>query len=192
MTAIITGVKTDDGIISVDQDVVHGDHTTVKGNELPTLLELAEQAGLSTGIVSTASLTHATPAACYAHSPSRSWECDADMPAAAKQAGFPDIARQFIEFPYGNGPEVALSGGRGKFLPYTVTDPEDDGQASERTGVILSMSGWGSIHAPSMLGTKASSTPPILEPPTGYWVSSSGRSWNTNTIARRIRGESRR
>lgn len=132
MTAIITGVKTDDGIISVDQDVVHGDHTTVKGNELPTFLELAEQAGLSTGIVSTANLTHATPAACYAHSPARSWECDADMPAAAKQAGFPDIARQLVEFPYGNGPEVALSGGRGKFLPRTVSDPEDEGRTGER------------------------------------------------------------
>ncbi|MEP6602280.1 MAG: alkaline phosphatase [Nitrospirota bacterium] len=132
MTAIITGVKTDDGLISVDQDAVHGDHTTVKGNELPTFLELAERAGLSTGIVTTANLTHATPAACYAHSPDRNWECDADLPAAARQADFPDIARQFVEFPYGNGPEVALGGGRGKFLPRNVADPEDDGETGER------------------------------------------------------------
>lgn len=132
MTAIITGVKTDDGFISVDQDVVHGDHTTVNGNELPTFLELAERAGLSTGIVSTANLTHATPAACYAHSPDRNWECDADLPAAARQADFPDIARQFVEFPYGNGPEVALGGGRGKFLPRSVADPEDERQTGER------------------------------------------------------------
>lgn len=132
MTAIITGVKTEDGIISVDQDVVRGDHTTVRGNELPTLLELAERAGLSTGVVSTANVTHATPAACYAHSPDRNWECDANMPAAAKQAGFPDIARQLIEFPYGNGLEVALGGGRGKFLPRTVSDPEDEGYSGER------------------------------------------------------------
>ncbi len=132
MTAIITGVKTDDGFISVDQDVVHGDHTTVNGNELPTFLELAERAGLSTGIVSTANLTHATPAACYAHSPDRNWECDADLSAAARQAAFPDIARQFVEFPYGNGPEVALGGGRGKFLPRSVADPEDEGRTGER------------------------------------------------------------
>ena len=132
MTAIITGVKTDDGIISVDQDVVLGDHTTVRGNELPTFLELAEQSGLSTGVVSTATVTHATPASCYAHSPDRNWESDANLPAAAKQAGFPDIARQLIEFPYGNGPEVVLGGGRSRFLPRTMSDPEDDGQTGER------------------------------------------------------------
>ena len=41
-----------------------------------TLLEMAEQKGKSTGVVSTARLTHATPAACYAHSPDRGWESD--------------------------------------------------------------------------------------------------------------------
>lgn len=132
MTAIITGVKTDDGVISVDQDVVSGDHTTVKGNELPTFLELAEQAGLSTGVVSTARITHATPAACYSHSPERDWECDANLSAAAQGDGFPDIARQLVEFPHGNGLEVVLGGGRGKFLPRNTADPEDAGQTGER------------------------------------------------------------
>jgi alkaline phosphatase len=132
MTAIITGVKTDDGLISVDQDVVRGDHTTVRGNELPTFLELAERAGLSTGVVSTATVTHATPASCYAHSPDRNWESDANMPAAARQAGFPDIARQLVEFTHGDGLEVALGGGRAKFLPRTAADPEDEGRTGER------------------------------------------------------------
>jgi len=132
MTAIITGVKTDDGIISVDQDVVFGDHTTVKGNELPTFLELAEKSGLSTGVVSTATVTHATPASCYAHSPNRNWESDANLSPAARQAGFPDIARQLVEFPYGNGLEVALGGGRSKFMPRGMADPEDAGLTGER------------------------------------------------------------
>jgi alkaline phosphatase len=132
MTAIITGVKTSDGFISVDQNVVRGDHATVKGNELPTFLELAEEAGLSTGVVSTARLTHATPAACYAHSPDRNWEADGDLPASAKASGFPDIARQLVEFSYGNGLEVALGGGRSKFLPTTSLDPEDAGRTGER------------------------------------------------------------
>ena len=132
MTAIVTGVKTDDGFISVDQDAVRGDHTTVAGNELPTFLEIAERAGLSTGVVSTATVTHATPASCYAHSPDRNWECDANLTAAARAANFPDIARQLIESPHGNGPEVVLGGGRGKFLPRTLADPEDEGQTGER------------------------------------------------------------
>src|SRR5215211_1303147 len=79
MSAIITGVKTDEGILSVNQNVVRQDYRTVKGNETKTLLEMAEEAGKSTGVVSTARLTHATPAACYAHTADRDWESDYDM-----------------------------------------------------------------------------------------------------------------
>ena len=127
MTAIITGQKTDEGILSVNQNVVHDDYKTVKGNEAVTLLEMAEQAGKSTGVVTTARLTHATPAACYAHSPNRDWEADGDISSSSKDAydaKFPDIARQLIEFPYGDGLEVALGGGRTKFLPKEISDPE--------------------------------------------------------------------
>ena len=132
MTAMVTGVKTEDSLISVDQNVVVGDHRTVKGNELTTILELAEQRGLSTGVVSTARLTHATPAACYAHSAERDWESDRDLPQDARDAGVADIARQLVDFPYGDGLEVALGGGRSKFLPQAMNDPEDDGSLGER------------------------------------------------------------
>ena len=132
MTAMVTGVKTEDSLISVDQNVVIGDHRTVKGNELTTILELAEQRGLSTGVVSTARLTHATPAACYAHSAERDWESDGDLPQAARDAGVADIARQLVDFPYGDGLEVALGGGRSKFLPQSMNDPEDEGSQGER------------------------------------------------------------
>jgi len=125
MTAMITGVKTKDGILSINENVVRGDHTTVKGNELTTLLEIAEDHGLSTGVVSTARITHATPGACYAHTPERDWESDAELSAVAKAADFPDIARQLIEFEHGDGLEVAFGGGREYFLPSTVQDPED-------------------------------------------------------------------
>jgi alkaline phosphatase len=125
MTAMITGVKTKDGILSINENVVRGDHTTVAGNELTTLLEIAEDQGLKTGIVSTARITHATPGATYAHSPERDWESDAELPEAAKAANFPDIARQLIEFKHGDGLEVALGGGREYFLPSTLQDPED-------------------------------------------------------------------
>lgn len=133
MTAMVTGVKTNDGILSVNQYGVRGDHTTVAGNELETILELAEQNGKSTGIVSTARITHATPGACYAHTVERDWESNNNLSAEARAAGFPDIARQLIEFPYGNGLEVALGGGRSKFLPNTANDPEDSGRKGERT-----------------------------------------------------------
>lgn len=133
MTAMVTGVKTNDGILSVNQYGVRGDYTTVAGNELVTLLELAEQKGLSTGVVSTARITHATPGACYAHTVERDWESNNNLSPAARAAGFPDIARQLIEFPHGNGLEVALGGGRSKFLSNTVNDPEDTASKGERT-----------------------------------------------------------
>lgn len=135
MSAIISGVKTDEGIISVNQNVQHGNYKTVAGNETKTLLEYAEEAGKSTGVVSTARLTHATPAACYSHSASRNWESDADILTYRKDAydaKFPDIARQMLELSFGDGLEVALGGGRTNFLPKEVNDPEYSNIAGRR------------------------------------------------------------
>lgn len=133
MTAMVTGVKTRSGLISVNQNAVRGDHASAVGQELTTILELAERAGLSTGVVTTTRITHATPAACYAHSPERNWEDDSDLPGAARIADYPDIARQLIEFSAGDGLEVALGGGRRHFLPVSVRDPEDEGRTGSRT-----------------------------------------------------------
>ncbi len=127
MSAIMTGVKTNEGVLAVNQNVVHDDYRTVKGNEVKSLLEIAEDNGKSTGIVTTARLTHATPAATYAHTANRDWESDGDifkMSKDADDAKFPDIARQLLEFNYGDGLEVALGGGRTKFLPNSLNDPE--------------------------------------------------------------------
>jgi len=135
MSAIVTGVKTDEGVLSVNQNIVHADYRTVRGNEAKTILEVAEDAGLSTGIVSTARLTHATPGACYAHTADRDWESDADISTRKKDAfdaKFPDIARQMLEMSHGNGLEVALGGGRSKYLPRTAADPEYDARRGER------------------------------------------------------------
>lgn len=60
-TAIATGTKTNNGAIGVD--------TT--GTPVKSILEYAEDNGLSTGLVSTSSITHATPASFIAHQPSR-------------------------------------------------------------------------------------------------------------------------
>lgn len=128
MTAMMSGVKTDVGVIGVDEDVVRGDCSTVFGNELVTALELAELAGKSTGIISTARITHATPAATYAKSADRNWEDVSDMPPEAVNAGCKDIALQLVEFEDSlkarypdatkvDGMEVVMGGGRRHFLP---------------------------------------------------------------------------
>jgi alkaline phosphatase len=124
MSAIVTGAKTRSAALSVDETVGRGDFKAVAGRELATILERAEQRGLATGIVTTTTVTHATPAATYAHSPDRDWEDDSRLPPAARAAGFPDIARQLIEFSHGDGIEVVLGGGRASFLPGSVSDPE--------------------------------------------------------------------
>ncbi len=132
MTAMVTGVKTKAGVLSIDDRVTVGDAATAKGRELRTIVELAEQAGLSTGVVTNTRVTHATPAACFAHSPDRDWESDQDQPESARTARYPDIARQLIEFSFGDGLEVVLGGGRSAFLPKTMADPEDSNATGRR------------------------------------------------------------
>lgn len=132
MTAIMTGIKTKGGVIGVNQFVERGNCKSAQGKQLETLLEQAEKAGRSTGVVTTTRLTHATPAATYAHAPDRNWESDRDIPESERAAGCKDIARQLVEFPVGNGLEVAFGGGRSKFLPAKSNDPEDASVQGER------------------------------------------------------------
>ena len=61
-TAMATGSKTYNGAISMN----------VKQEKLPTILEKAEKKEWRTGVVTTATVTHATPACFYGHQPTRS------------------------------------------------------------------------------------------------------------------------
>jgi alkaline phosphatase len=123
MTAVATGVKSHMGAIGVSAGL-RNDCADSQGRHVLSWLRLADAAGLSTGIVTTARITHATPAATYAHVPDRNWETDAAMPKAAIEAGCRDIAQQLLDFEPGRGPEVIMGGGRGFLLPNTATDPE--------------------------------------------------------------------
>lgn len=125
MSAIITGYKTREGMLSVNHLASRSDCSAehLAATRVPTLLELAAARGKASGIVSTARLTHATPAATYAHSPMRDWEADAQQPAGC---GVPDIARQLIEVTPAvrRSLKVALGGGRSQFLPQTTAQGE--------------------------------------------------------------------
>ena len=136
-TAMVTGVKLNNGTIGVDQTVKEGDCAGSQGHSVKTLFETAEEAGLATGVVSTARITHATPAAMYAHTPMRDWESDKELGDAAAQ-GCKDIADQLVNWPYGDGLEVALGGGRSYFLPKATADPEDEGKTGRRRTVATS------------------------------------------------------
>jgi len=142
-TALVSGVKTDIGVLGIDEDVVYGECDSARGHELTTILELAELAGRSTGIVTTTRVTHATPAAAYAKSPDRDWENDFLLTEAAVKSGCKDIAVQLVEFEQSlqerfaghsvNGLEVLMGGGRRNFLPEDAQYNSGD-QVSEIEG----------------------------------------------------------
>lgn len=145
MTAIVTGSKANDAMLSVAPNVIGPDPVAAAKpeNRLTTILEQAEERGLWTGVVTTARLTHATPAACYAHTPFRDWESDADLSPKAAEVDYPDIARQLLDFHVrdasmngkaSRGLEIAMGGGRSNFLPATAADPEDQGEKGRRKG----------------------------------------------------------
>ena len=126
-TALLTGVKTHIGAISVYAR--DGVEMCEPGHPVPaTLFERAEDRGLATGVVSTARLTHATPAAAYAHLPYRDWEVDAVLPEPAVAAGCRDLARQLIEFDRGDGIELALGGGLAAFRTADQGGQRQDGR----------------------------------------------------------------
>lgn len=159
MTAIATGVKTHMGAVGVSAGQ-RGDCTHIDSRRLTGWLQLAADAGMGTGIVTTARITHATPAALYAHSPERNWEADGDLPAAAMALGCRDIARQLIHAPEGRMPDVILGGGRAQFLPTTQADPGQPHLAGVRTDGRDLIAEWQARH------------------PEGAWV------WNTAQFTR--------
>ncbi|WP_346838141.1 alkaline phosphatase [Microbulbifer sp. SAOS-129_SWC] len=117
MSAIMTGVKTRAGVLSVDQEVLRGDCTGSHGHELNSALKLAALDGKGTGVITTARVTHATPGATYANVAERDWEYTAPQ-------GCADIASQFVAFQPGDGLDLLMGGGRRNFLPQNVTDEE--------------------------------------------------------------------
>jgi alkaline phosphatase len=145
MSAITTGVKTFMGSIAVGPASRNNDCTGSLRNANLTWLELAESAGMATGIVSTARLTHATPAATYAHVPTRGWENDSDLPAEAIRQGCRDIARQFVESRFG-GPTLALGGGRAEFMPASEADPGDPDKHGQRSDGRDLVAEWRAAH----------------------------------------------
>jgi alkaline phosphatase len=95
MTAIVTGHKTKNSVISQSAEAVPGKSD---GAPLKTILEYAEERGLSTGVISNMSMADATPAACYAH-------CN-------HRRKFAEIVAQIAKPRFGDGVDLVIGGGR--------------------------------------------------------------------------------
>lgn len=126
MTSMMTGTNANSGVIGFGPETEFGDfNQDGDGPRLSTLLERAKQRGMSVGVVSTARVTHATPAACYSHVNNR------DNEAAIALQALPSDPTYNREL--GSGIDLILGGGRQFFIPSTVTD-EEGGAGSRSDG----------------------------------------------------------
>ena len=97
-TAFLCGVKTNIGSLGLDGNAVDCKTTTVE-SKLESIVRWAHYAGKSTGIVTTTRVTHATPAAAYAHSYNRDFEAfdNKYFNKTSFDQGCRDIAAQLID-----------------------------------------------------------------------------------------------
>ncbi len=135
-SALASGVKTYNGAIGV---VLASKMAGYAPRHLETIADLATKAGKSTGVISTKSVTDATPAAYYAHAASRRLHG-----SIAKQVASSDL-------------KIILGGGRQHFFPSTWQDPvtAEAGKSDSNSHVVndLKAKGWKYVEKGSELRT---------------------------------------
>ncbi|MFQ1631870.1 alkaline phosphatase [Aeromonas veronii] len=127
MAAYTTGVKMNNEVIAMSSDTkavapgkdVNGNKTvnncsSDNGKPVPTILELAKAAGKSVGAITTTELTHATPAATYAHICHRDAAYDIAAQAVPGGTGFNQAL--------GDGVDVLMGGGANHWTPYSASN----------------------------------------------------------------------
>jgi len=135
-TALATGAVTSIGRIATD----------IEDNDLPTIAEAALSAGLRVGLVTTSSLTDATPAAFLSHVSARSCEGPEEilgstyygiaLPAcptdALENSGPGSIVEQLVT----SGAQVLLGGGE-KFLRQQTVDGNTVAELAQSEGFLI-------------------------------------------------------
>ena len=136
MAAYMTGVKMNNEVVSMSADTVAvspgkdaatgvtnsiNNCTSSNGSPVQTLLEMAIAKGMGTGVVSTARLTHATPAATFSHICNRNAEYDIARQAVPGGVGYNTAL--------GNGVDVLMGGISQYWVPFNAT-----GSAAEKKG----------------------------------------------------------
>jgi alkaline phosphatase len=140
MSAYMTGVKMNNEVISMSSDTkaidpiadANGNKLanncgTGNGTSVPTLLEQAKAKGLSTGVVTTTRVTHATPAATYSHICHRDLENDIAAQAVPGGAGYNAALGT-------TGLDVLMGGGRQFFMT-----AKDGGKRADGRDLIAEM-----------------------------------------------------
>jgi alkaline phosphatase len=125
MAAYMTGVKTNNEVISMTPDTVAtppsadangnlgiNNCQTSNGKSVPTLLELAKAKGWKVGSITTTELTHATPAATFSHICNRNAQYAIAAQLTPGGSGFNSALN--------DGVDVLMGGGLNHFTPYVA------------------------------------------------------------------------
>jgi alkaline phosphatase len=134
MSAYMTGVKMNNEVLSMSSDTIARDPIvdangnklgndcgSANGKPVQTMLELAKSKGLAAGVVTTTRITHATPAATYAHICHRDLENDIAAMLVPGGAGYNAGLGT-------TGIDVILGGGTQFFLPKAAGGKRADGR----------------------------------------------------------------
>lgn len=141
MAAYMTGVKMNNEVISMSADTTavapgkdsNGNKTvnnctTENGTAATTLLELAKAQGKGTGSVTTTELTHATPAATFAHICHRDAQYEIAAQAVPGGTGFNSAL--------GDGVDVLMGGGANHWTPYSATNTKGRADGRDLTAEL--------------------------------------------------------
>ncbi len=139
MTALVTGAKTKNSVLSESAAAVP---QKADGPALKTILEYAEEHGLSTGVITNVSIVDATPAACFAH--------------VNYRKDYGEIFRQLVHPKFGDGPEVVIGRGRAEVVKATKALGIDADAALREAGYTL-------VANPAVLPANATRVAAITE-----------------------------
>lgn len=143
-TAILSGYKTNIGAVNVrpNKNTALMLAEGCSDDTAATLTDKAKAVDKSVGVISTARLTHATPAVMFSHTVSRDIEADKDLQGPFAAEGCKSISQQLIE----SEVDLALGGGRKEFTdaqvaawPGSVTTTKTEMLAAPQESRVLGL-----------------------------------------------------
>ena len=161
MSAYMTGVKQNNGVISMSTETrsispaSEGGRTVSRcsnGQAVPTLAELAKARGMAAGVVTTTSVTDATPAATYAHACHRKLEQDIAASLVPGGAGYNKALGA-------SGLDLVFGGGLQQFTPVGAGGKRADGR--NLVGELQSK-GWRVASNTAQLQALAANSQPAI------------------------------
>ena len=161
MSAYMTGVKQNNGVISMSSDTrsvsptTEGARTVSRcstGHAVPTLAELAKARGMAAGVVTTTSVTDATPAATYAHACHRKLEQDIAASLVPGGAGYNKALGS-------TGLDLVFGGGLQQFTPMDAGGKRADGR---NLLTELQGKGWRVASSTAQLQALAANSQPAI------------------------------